>query len=477
MIRTSGRSSGSDYDHNLALDDDLSLIGAQVKTLGNLNRALALCLALLAAHAATAQTIEPARDAADRQLLAGADERITRYRMGALVVRVVDRRGHPFENASVTVEQTRHAFLFGSNIFRLDSRGASPPQLAYQQRFAALFNYATLPFYWGAFERNEGRPDYSRLEAMARWCAAHGIKTKGHPLVWQEVYPRWASNDPDTVAPLLHRRVGDLITRYKGLINIWDVVNEANAAAGFDNGVGRWVQRDGAAMVVRTALSWARAGGAGAGETFIYNDYETGPKSVALLSELRDANSLPDVIGIQSHMHQGVWPLARVWETCETFARFRLPVHFTEVTVVSAETRTGINYHGASATDWPTTPAGEARQADYVIDFYTLLFSHPSVRAITWWDLSDEGAWLGAPAGLLRRDMTPKPAYERLLRLVRGKWWTRASGRTNGAGEYEARVFLGSYKITVAGPASRTRTVSAEVTRNEDGRNVVTVRL
>jgi GH35 family endo-1,4-beta-xylanase len=230
-------------------------------------------------------------------------------------------------------------------------------------------------------------------------------------------------------------------------------------------------------MVVRTALSWARAGGAGAGETFIYNDYETGPKSVALLSELRDANSLPDVIGIQSHMHQGVWPLARVWETCETFARFRLPVHFTEVTVVSAETRTGINYHGASATDWPTTPAGEARQADYVIDFYTLLFSHPSVRAITWWDLSDEGAWLGAPAGLLRRDMTPKPAYERLLRLVRGKWWTRASGRTNGAGEYEARVFLGSYKITVAGPASRTRTVSAEVTRNEDGRNVVTVRL
>ena len=35
--------------------------------------------------------------------------------------------------------------------------------------------------------------------------------------------------------------------------------------------------------------------------------------------------------------------------------------------------------------------------------------------------------------------MTPKPAYERLLALVRGKWWTRASGRTNGAGEYEIK--------------------------------------
>jgi endo-1,4-beta-xylanase len=450
-----------------------------VKTLGSFIRALPLCLALLASHVANsvAQNMEPARDDADTRVLQGADERIERYRMGALVVRVVDRRGRPVENASIRIEQTRHAFLFGSNIFRLDPRDSSPAQLAYQQRFAALFNYATLPFYWGQFERTEGRPDYARLEAMARWCAAHNIETKGHPLVWQEVYPRWASNDPDVVVPLLHHRVEDLITRYKGLISIWDVVNEANAAASFDNGVGHWVKRDGASNVVRTALSWARAAGAGADETFIYNDYETGPRNVALLSELRDANALPDVVGIQSHMHQGTWPLARVWETCETFARFGRPIHFTEVTVVSAETRTGINYRGRPATDWATTPAGEAQQAVYVAEFYTLLFSHPSVRAITWWDLSDEGAWLGAPAGLLRRDMTTKPAYERLLKLVRGKWWTRASGRTNGAGEFETRAFLGSYRITVASPAGHAHTLSAEVTKNEDGRNVVNVRL
>jgi GH35 family endo-1,4-beta-xylanase len=449
-----------------------------VKTPGSLIRALPLCLALLASHAANvvAQNTDAARDDAGRQLLAGADERIARYRMGALVVRVVDQRGRPVRDASVKVEQTRHAFLFGSNIFRLDPRDTSPAQLAYQQRFAALFNYATLPFYWGQFERTEGRPDYARLEAMARWCAAHGIKTKGHPLVWQEVYPRWASNDPDVVIPLLRHRVEDLITHYKGLVNIWDVVNEANAAAGFDNGVGHWVKRDGAASEVRTALTWARAAGAGADETFIYNDYETGPKNVALLSELRDANSLPDAVGIQSHMHQGVWPLSRVWETCETFARIGRPIHFTEVTVVSAEARTGINYHGRPATDWPTTPAGEAQQAEYVANFYTLLFSHPSVRAITWWDFSDAGAWLGAPAGLLRRDMTPKPAYERLLQLVRGKWWTRASGMTNRAGEYGTRAFLGSYTITVAA-SGRARTVNAEVTKNEDGRNVVNVRL
>ena len=74
-----------------------------MKTLGNFSRALPLCLALLAAHAATAQTIGPSRDAADRQLLAGADDRIARYRMGALVVRVVDRGGRPVESASAPI--------------------------------------------------------------------------------------------------------------------------------------------------------------------------------------------------------------------------------------------------------------------------------------------------------------------------------------------------------------------------------------
>lgn len=445
-----------------------------------LRRVLPLCLCLLAAHSSTAfaQSNEPGLGAVDRQLLAGANQRIARYRMGVLIVRVRDRRGRPLTNAQVTVEQTRHAFLFGANIFRLAPHDTSPAQRAYQQRFSALFNYATLPFYWGAFERVEGQPDYARLEAMARWCAAHGITPKGHPLVWQEVYPRWTTNDPDSLIPLLQRRVSDLVTHYRGVIDFWDVVNEANASAKFDNGVGRWSKRDGAATVVRTALSWARAAaGAGHDETFIYNDYETGPQNIALLTALKSTNSLPDVVGIQSHMHQGSWPLARVWETCEAFARFDRPLHFTEVTVVSAEPRASINYQGPPVTNWPTTPAGEARQAEYVAALYTLLFSHPAVRAITWWDLSDEGAWLGAPAGLLRRDMTPKPAYERLWRLIRQAWWTKETGQTGRTGDYQIRAFLGAYKITVAVPGGRTRTMPAEVTRSEDGQNVVMVKL
>lgn len=413
--------------------------------------------------------------ATDEQVLAGAGERIARYRMGNLTVRVVDRRGRALTGAAVDVEQTRHAFLFGANIFLLDPLDSSNVQRAYQERFAALFNYATLPFYWGTFEEQRGRPQYARLERMARWSVEHGITPKGHPLIWHEVYPRWAPPEPEATIPLLRERVTDIITRYKGLISVWDVINEANVAPDFKNGLGRWVKRDGAAPVVRTALQWARRAARGSRTNLIYNDYEVGPKNVALLTELAAQQSLPDTIGLQSHMHKEIWPLTRVWEVCETYARFGRPLHFTEVTVISGPQRE-FSYQGPRLTDWLTTPQDEARQADYVEKFYTLLFSHPAVEAITWWDLSDTGAWLGAPAGLLRRDMTPKPAYERLMSLVHGKWWTRAKATTDERGQYRTRAFLGDYKINVTA-RGRTRSVVARLTKNEDGETLVTIRL
>ncbi|WP_369831253.1 hypothetical protein [Cryobacterium sp. Y50] len=47
--------------------------------------------------------------------------------------------------------------------------------------------------------------------------------------------------------------------------------------------------------------------------------------------------------------------------------------------------------------------------------------SHPSVEAITYWGITDAGAWLGAPIGLVRADGTPKPSCQALHGLVKGE--------------------------------------------------------
>lgn len=384
--------------------------------------------------------------------------RIAAVRMGLLTVHVCDARGRPLSGASVHIEQMRHAFLFGANIFQLNLGPADAFQETYRARFVSLLNYATLPFYWGAFEPEAGRPDYARLEGMARWCAEHGVTCKGHPLVWHEVYPRWAPADAAPAEELLRRRVTEIIPHFRDVINYWDVVNEATTAPRFANGEGAWARRDGPAALVRTALGWARAAGQGSHNTYLYNDYDIGESNQALLVDLAKRHSLPDAIGIQSHMHYGVWPMTKVWQVADRYAGFHKPLHFTEVTVLSGDTPPGFDMQHPPA-DWPTTPAGEARQADYLEQFYTVLFSHPAVQAITYWDLSDHGAWMNAPAGLLRSDGSPKPAYERLMRLVHGAWWTDARAQTDARGACALRAFYGDYRVTVTAAAGRRQNV------------------
>ena len=43
--------------------------------------------------------------------------------------------------------------------------------------------------------------------------------------------------------------------------------------------------------------------------------------------------------------------------------------------------------------------------------------------------------------------MTPKPAYERLHDLIKGKWWTKAEARTGAGATVPFEGFLGSYEV------------------------------
>lgn len=377
-----------------------------------------------------------------QELLRGANERIERYRKASCTLRLVNARGRPVPNQTVQVEQIRHAFLFGANIFPLFEFDEERRPL-YEQRFRDLLNYATLGFYWGAYEPEPGRKTGRELQQrIATWCKQHNITTKGHPLVWQEVYPRWAPNEPDAVKPLLRNRVREIVREFRGLIDRWDVINEATVGHRFENGVGKWLAREGAAPVVAETLRWAHAANPKA--ILLYNDYNVSPEFERLVEELLKRDAPLHAIGIQSHMHTGEWTLERVWEVCETYARFGKPLHFTEVTVLSGQ-------HGWQLPrPWRSTPEGEARQADYAEKLYTLLFSHPAVEAITWWDFADSYAWQGAPAGLLRDDLSPKPAYERLRKLIREQWWTpKQTLTTDSQGRAQFQGMLGTYRVTV----------------------------
>ena len=391
----------------------------------------------------------------ESEILGQADARIQKYRTGDARLRLVTPDGKPLrKGARVSIEQTRHRFLFGSNIFMLFKCQTDAENAAYEKEFSDLLNYATVPFYWWTYEPEPGRPNYAGTDRIAEWCAAHHITMKGHPLAWNTQDPSWLPRDPAEAMGLQMQRITDIVGRFKGQINIFDVVNEATK---FDrpqtlkNGpiLTGGIQALGVQNYLVTAFQHARDANPEA--TRVINDYITTDDYLNnVISKLVDASGQPlfDVIGIQCHQHTQIWSPEKTWEICERFAKVGKPLHFTEATILSGQMGSQLKEKNPQF-DWSTTPEGEKRQAEAVVQFYTILFSHPAVEAITWWDFSDQGAWQGAPAGFVRSDMTPKPAYEALMKLIKGKWWTRTEARVAPQGAAQFHGFYGDYKISV----------------------------
>jgi len=395
-----------------------------------------------------------------------ADARIEKHRKGEVTV-LVESGGRPLRGAKVEIAQTRHAFLFGCNIFLLKPDDPGESQKQYQQRYKALLNYATLPFYWGSYERERGKPGEERLRGMARWCRENGIHVKGHPVVWHEVFPKWVG-EQEPMEPLLEKRISETVGRFAGLVDWWDVVNESLVAPNHKNPYGAWVKGIGPLAAVDRCLRQAEK--ANPKGYFLVNDFKVDPEYEKELAALRERRAPFQAVGIQSHMHTGEWTMERVWQVCEAYAKIGLPIHFTEVTVLSGPKEKPMRDWQSRRPAWLTTPEEEAKQADYVERFYTTLFSHPAVEAITWWDFSDAGAWMGAPAGFLRKDMTPKPAYERLMAKIKGAWWTARAGAVTGEdGRALLRGFYGAYTCTVAPPGGgAARTAAFELKKGQE---------
>jgi GH35 family endo-1,4-beta-xylanase len=387
--------------------------------------------------------------------------RIEKHRKNDVRI-VVTRAGKPVQGAKVAVVMKRHEFLFGCNIFKWNACSSPAENEAYSRQFAELFNFATLPFYWQSYEpeKDNTAKAQARNEQIAAWCAGKGIRTKGHPLAWNYHDPAWTKDVDD--AELFRRqinRVTDCVQRFHGSIDVWDVINEV---AKWDRDECRKqsprlthiMETKGAVEYVKTCFAAARAGAAKKDRPqplLLINDYDTGDACVTLLSKLNDDSGRPifDATGIQSHMHGGVWNNANINAICDRFAQFGKPLHFTELTILSSREK----FTWEKRNTGVTNPADEAWQRDQVVRIYTMLFSHPSVEAITWWDFTDQGAWMNCPAGLLREDMSPKPAYTALKNLITREWTTNLSLTTDDTGTIRLRAFRGTYDFVVTPPA------------------------
>jgi GH35 family endo-1,4-beta-xylanase len=380
------------------------------------------------------------------------------HRKSSRLIRVIDREGNPLSDAEVSFEQTKHEFLFGCGagdaVAAANPRGDARADAIAKDRFEMwlkIFNYGTTHFYWDLFEPKRGEPRTDILMRGAKLLNDHGIPVKGHPLCWHTLAPQWLLEmSEDEILKELLARIERDVTAFRGTIDIWDVINEVVIMPVFDkydNGITRLCKKIGRFGIVDQVFRKARECNPDA--VLLLNDFNMSQSYEILIEGLLDKGVPIDVIGLQSHQHQGYWGREKLEEVLTRFERFGLPIHFTENTFVSGELMPPEieDLNDFVVDSWPSTPEHEQRQAENIRDMYSVLFAHPLVKGITQWDFTD-GCWLGAPSGVIRADGTIKPSYEMLDRLVNHEWHSSGYAKTNTEGMVEFTGFRGEYRVT-----------------------------
>jgi endo-1,4-beta-xylanase len=442
-----------------------------------------LLFILLISYVTTfAQSPEKAK--IEQEYLAKARENIELYRKGDASLVIVDKLGNPIENIQVEINQISQDFLFGNlseEIFRLSPEDS----IKFEHRFTELFNFTELTVKWAPYERQQGMPQWQKLQQKIDWCSKNQIVPKGHTLGWTHMAgtPRWLIKySPEMATDLYQARIQNLVGGFSDQINMWDVVNEpvntipwemalkdtASAEAKIDDGT-RYnmtgITQNQIIPWVEKSYKWAYQ--ADPKGDYILNEFyliakpDVRERFYQLIKELQLRKTPITGIGIQAHEPREMWfSPVEIIKTYDRMNELGLPLHITEfIPQSSGKEITG---------DWRTGNWTEEAQAEFAEQFYTLSFGYPTMKSIHWWGLSDRMIWLKG-GGLVDKDFNPKPVYTRLHKLIKDDWMTKnLKMKTNTQGKTSFRGFFGKYQLKITSADGSTQIFEKHLSEYEE---------
>lgn len=383
-------------------------------------------------------------------IIEDARRRIRKVRMQNVELTVL-KNGVPVPHAPVQIRMKQHQFLFGAVCYAHGTFQDAEKEETFTNHFTKLFNYTMVPFHWGWYEPQRGKYHEPYTENLVQWAEEHLIKRKMHALIWHEVCPDWLTDGKGEEE--YDRRINYLMARYGDRFDFFDLANETTVNDRFDNPVSRWVRQKGPVNMMkfgtRLVRSWKPDAQLLYGEWNVHHE-----EYYQLLQEMRDHDVDIDILGIQSHMHRDIWTFEETLRVMDRASSYGWPLHFSECSICSGRPIGEMSYAPGAVNHFSETEEDLYWQADFAKDFYTLVFSHPAVEALSWFDFTDH-RWLKAPAGLLKDDLSPKPAYEALYDLIHRQWHTDADLVTDENGVCRTRLFFGEYDISVGAGSER----------------------
>ena len=413
-------------------------------------------------------------------------EGIDKYRKGDCTI--IFPENENFSNdTKVVIEQINHEFKFGANIFMLDEFVDEWKNDIYKEKFSQIFNLATLPFYWNANEPTKGEYRFKKdskklyrrppIDLCLEYCDEYNITPKLHCLNYDAHVPDWTKTlTTQELKVELEKRFKMISDLYASKIPSIEVTNETLMAT---HKTSFFMEDDYLDWSYRLADKYFP------NNELIINDFNIwDPTSnnrnyyyMQIERLFRNGISHLDTIGMQfhcffsendevRHAYQKFNP-KRLRELFDLYARFNKNMQITEMTIPARN----------------NDIENEEIQAELTENLYKVLFAYPNMNAIIYWNLVDGYGYMpqgGEPGdmtkgeniyygGLLRFDMTEKPVYKTLDRLINKEWHTQINGQIKD-NKLTFRGFYGKYKICVY---TNNTKKEYEFTLNKNANNVI----
>jgi len=381
----------------------------------------------------------------ENSLLEAAKARILKIRRGTYSLEF----GSEFANKSIYIRQLSHAFKFGANTFNYNRSGNPLIDQIYTEYFSKMFNYGVVPFYWRTYQPKKDEENIEwqlYLHNITAWLSSFNATPKGHPIIWEHVpsLPLWL-NDVENKTDAALERIEKVLLAFPE-IKIWDLVNEMthlnNTLLG-KNAVETWEVALAKARSVRPDCE------------FIANEYDTvGPGDAATMShdggkfykfveKIVADGFAPNALGFQFHCITEFHSLQDIIDTFDSFGRFKIPCHITEFIPASK------GYYTSGVRRGLIT---EQSQAEWAVRAYTMLFSHPAIYSIVWWDLCYYHSWkpeLGAY--MIDQNGRILPVYNALYNLIHVEWNSTGIYQLDEYGSINFTGFYGDYEAIIEG--------------------------
>jgi GH35 family endo-1,4-beta-xylanase len=338
-------------------------------------------------------------------------------------------------HAGVLLQRRRQSGGFPKRVFGCAAPTERPGDLL-RQRMTAAFDYVTLPVVWRDIEPTQQLFNWKILDAWVEHLVKNRIPIKGSSLLSlrEGQIPDWLfmyEHDFDTIRDMAFEHGKRVLSRYGQYIQVWDVISGIHAPNCFT------LSFDQVMELTRMAAALAKSTLGGPSRSLVIIDlvvpwgeyYARNQRTVPplLYADMVAQSGINfDAFGLQFQFGPGrdgmfVRDMFQISSLLDAFARMGKSVHVTAVEVPS-DTATIKTVDGPAdprALDGGTwhAPWSEQVQSDWLRSFTEVALSKPFVDSLSWRGISDHP---GAPiphCGLLRSDLTPKAAFQELIKL------------------------------------------------------------